>query len=100
MIKFKKEIKELLTTWQGWAAWIIANIITSLHWAIPALLAVVFQDSKLYVLSGTLWALGISPFIPLFVINIFLSVWIKNLLLKKGRSIPEQRTDQKGRTNQ
>jgi hypothetical protein len=99
MKNIKKQLKELLTTWQGWTGWIIANLITSLHWAIPALLGVVFQDPRLYALSGTMWAIGMSPFIPLWLFNIVIGIWIKNLLLKRERSTPEQRMDQKGRTD-
>jgi hypothetical protein len=76
MTKLKKQLKKLFLIKQGWAGWILANIITSMHWATPALLGVVFYDPKL------------------------ISVFIKNFLYKKERSIPEQRTDQKGRTNQ
>jgi hypothetical protein len=96
MKKALTQIKELLTTWQGWVGWIIANVITSLHWAIPALLGVVFQDLTLYALSGTLWAIGMSPFVPLFIVNIFIGVYIKNLLMKKEGPSPSKGRTRKG----
>lgn len=74
----KKELKELLTTWQGWLAWFIANIITSLHWVIPLVIGFIFKDNKLYALAGTLYAIGLSPLVPLWLFNIFIAIFIKN----------------------
>jgi hypothetical protein len=96
MKKITLQIKELLTTWQGWIAWGIANVITSIHWAVPALFAVILQDSKLYALSGTLWAIGMTPFIPLWLFNIFIAIYIKNLLMKKEGPSPSKGRTRKG----
>jgi hypothetical protein len=76
------QLKLLLTTKKGWLSWFIANIITSLHWAIPFFIGWIFDNQNLMIFAGSLWALGLSPFIPLFVINIALAFWINNLLRK------------------
>jgi hypothetical protein len=100
MIKIKQQMKEMLLTKEGWIAWIIANIITSLPWFLPLAYGFVFKDQNGYYVAGAVYAFILAPFTPFWILNVIIAVWIKNMLFKKGRSIPEQRTDQKGRTNQ
>jgi hypothetical protein len=100
MKNIKQQMKEMLLTKEGWIAWIIANIITSLPWFLPLAYGFVFEDKKGYYAAAAVYAFILAPFTPFWILNVIIAVWIKNLLLKKGRSIPEQRTDQKGRTNQ
>lgn len=91
MIRAKREVKEILLTWEGWLAWFIANVITSLHWAIPAIIGFITKDTYWYTTAAALWALGISPFVPLIIINVFIAIGIKNILkraiIKKGKAM-------------
>jgi hypothetical protein len=82
IIKLKIQLKELLLTKEGWTGWIIANVITSLHWAIPVVIGFMTKESVWYIYAATTWAIGMSPFIPLWLFNIFIAVWLKNILLK------------------
>jgi hypothetical protein len=79
----KKELKELLLTWQGWLAWFIANIFTSLHWAVPLIIGFIFKDEKFYTIAGTLYAIGLSPLVPLWLFNVFIAIFIKNKIFTK-----------------
>jgi hypothetical protein len=83
----KKEVKEILLTKEGWIAWFIANVITSIHWIILTLIGFMTQDPIWFGYAASAWALGLSPFIPLTIPNIIISIWIKNLLLKNKRDI-------------
>lgn len=76
----KEQFKLLITTKEGLFSWFIANIITSLHWAIPFFFGWVLGDSRLIALAGSLWALGLSPFIPLFIVNIFIAFRINKFI--------------------
>lgn len=99
MEKLKQQLKEIFLTKEGWAGWIVANIITSLPWAIPLALGFLLQNKNLYIAAGAVWAFIVNPVTPFWILNLFIAVGVKNMLLKKGRSTPEQRMDQKGRTN-
>jgi len=85
--KAKQELKEIFLTPEGWIGWFIANVITSLHWAIPIVLGFITKDNYWYTTAAALWAIGMSPFVPLWAVNILLASWIKNLLLKNKRGI-------------
>jgi hypothetical protein len=100
MIKLKQQLKELFFTKEGWIGWSIANVLTSLPWAVPLIIGFILKDDRLYIVASAVWAFLISPLAPIWIPNVFIAIWIKNILLKRGRSTPEQRVDQKGRTNQ
>ena len=85
--KAKQELKEIFLTWQGWAGWIIANVITSLHWVTMIVIGFITKDTTWYASAAAAWALGMSPLIPLWIVNIMLASLIKNLLLKNKRGI-------------
>jgi hypothetical protein len=85
--KAKKEIKEILLTKQGWIAWFFANVITSLHWMVLALIGFITKDATWFTYAASAWAIGLSPLIPLIIPNIVLAIWFKNLLLKNKRDI-------------
>lgn len=87
LVKAKREVKEILLTKEGWIAWFIANVITSLHWMILTVIGFITKDTTWYAYAASAWALGLSPFIPLTIPNIFIAIWIKNLLLKNKRGI-------------
>lgn len=80
MIRAKQEVKELFLTWEGWMGWFIANVITSLHWMIPVVIGFMTKDNYWYTSAAALWALGISPLVPLWLFNVIIGVWIKKLL--------------------
>jgi hypothetical protein len=85
--RFKIELKEILTTPEGWFSWFIANVITSLHWVIPTIIGFITKDTYWFTTAASLWAIGLSPFVPLFVFNIAIAIWFKNILLKNKRVI-------------
>ena len=87
LTKAKKEAKELLLTKEGWIAWFIANVITSLHWMILTVIGFITKDPVWYAYAASAWALGLSPFIPLIIFNVAIAIPIKNLLLKNKRDI-------------
>ena len=80
MIRAKQEVKELFLTWEGWMGWFIANVITSLHWMIAVVIGFMTKDNYLYTTAAALWAIGISPLVPLWIFNVIIGVWIKKLL--------------------
>ena len=85
--RLKKELKEMFLTPQGWISWIIANIITSLPWAIPLIYGFIFKDNNGYVIAGSIWAFVMLPVTPFWAVNVAIAVPIKNLLLKNKRAI-------------
>jgi len=85
--RLKKELKEMFLTPQGWIGWIIANIITSLPWAIPLVYGFVFKDNNGYVIAGSIWTFLMLPFTPAWAVNVAIAVPIKSLLLKNKRGI-------------
>ena len=81
--KHLNQIKKIVTTKEGLIAWGIANVITSLHWAIPLILGFIFNNTRLMAISATTFAIGMSPFIPLWIINVFITVFIWKKIYKK-----------------
>ena len=86
-LKAKKELKEMFLTPQGWIGWIIANIITSLPWAIPLIYGFIFKDNNGYVIAGSIWTFLMLPLTPAWAVNVMIAVPIKSLLLKNKRVI-------------
>ena len=87
LIKAKREVKEILLTKEGWIAWFIANVITSLHWIILTVIGFITKDPKWYSYAASAWAIGMSPFVPLIILNVAIAIPLKNLLLKNKRDI-------------
>jgi hypothetical protein len=87
MNQLKNNLKQLLLTPQGWISWIIANVITSLPWAIPLIYGFVFKDNNAYIIAGSIWTFMMLPLTPFWIINIIIAVWFKNLLFKNKRDI-------------
>jgi hypothetical protein len=85
--RLKKELKEMFLTPQGWIGWIIANIITSLPWAIPLIYGFIFKDNNGYVIAGSIWTFLMLPLTPAWAVNVAIAVPIKTLLLNKKRVI-------------
>lgn len=83
----KKELKEMFLTPQGWIGWIIANIITSLPWAVPLIYGYIFNNQQAYMIAGSIWAFLMLPLTPAWAVNVAIAVPIKSLLLKNKRVI-------------
>jgi hypothetical protein len=83
--KAKKEVKEILLTKEGWIAWFIANVITSLHWMSLTVIGFITKDPKWYAYAASAWAIGLSPLVPLIILNVAIAIPLKNLLLKNKR---------------
>ncbi len=80
--KLKIQLKELFLTWQGWAGWIIANVITSLPWILPLVYGFVFKDNLGYTIAASVWTFMMLPVTPFWILNVIIAVWVKNILLK------------------
>jgi hypothetical protein len=80
--KFKIQFKLLLTTKLGWISWGVANVITSLHWFIPFFIGFIGDNQVWYGYAAIAWGVGLSPFIPLWVFNVIIAMWINNKLRK------------------
>lgn len=77
------KLKQILLSKEGWIGWILANIITSLHWATLVVIGFMTQDPVWYAYAATAWGIGMTPFVPLWLFNILLTIWIYNVLTKK-----------------
>lgn len=77
------KLKQILLSKEGWIGWFIANVITSMHWAILVIIGFLTKDSIWYTYAAAAWALGMSPLIPLWLFNVFITIWIYGILTKK-----------------
>ena len=77
MQKFKLLLKELFLTKQGWLSWVVANVITSLPWAIPALFGFILQQKYLYAIAGSIWTFMMLPITPFWILNVIIAVWLR-----------------------
>jgi len=79
------KLKQILLSKEGVIGWIIANIITSLHWMVLVVIGFITQNPVWYGYAAAAWGIGLSPLIPLWLFNVFITIWIYNLLKKKSR---------------
>ena len=77
------KLKQILLSKEGWIGWFIANVITSMHWAILVVIGFITKENIWYTYAAAAWALGISPLIPLWLFNVLITIWIYNVLTKK-----------------
>ena len=77
------KLKQILLSKEGWIGWILANIITSLHWATLVVIGFVTKDPVWYAYAATAWGIGMTPFVPLWLFNILITIWIYDILTKK-----------------
>ena len=82
MNKLKEQLKMLIATPKGWLSWLIANVITSLPWAVPLIYGFMFKDERMYVLAASIWGFFILPFTPLWVVNLVIAVFLRNKVIK------------------
>jgi hypothetical protein len=80
---FKKTLKELFLTKEGWISWIIANIITSVPWAAPLILGFILKNDALYSVAASIWAFIMLPITPFWILNVIIAVWFTKLFTKK-----------------
>jgi uncharacterized membrane protein len=86
MQKFKLMLKELFLTKQGWLSWLVANVVTSLTWVIPALLGFLLQNNRLYIIAGSIWTFMMLPVTPFWVVNLFIAVWLRKKIFTNHSS--------------
>jgi hypothetical protein len=77
------KLKQILLSKEGWIGWILANIITSLHWITLVVIGFVLKDPIWYGYAASAWAIGMTPLVPLWLFNILITIWIYNVLTKK-----------------
>jgi len=82
MEKLKQQLKMLIATPKGWLSWLIANVITSLPWAIPLIYGFVFKDNNGYVIAGFVWAFVMLPITPFWMLNVIIAVFLRNKIIK------------------
>jgi len=80
----KLQMKQLFLTKEGWLSWIIANIITSLPWAVPLILGFILKNDALYTIAGSVWAFVMLPITPFWILNVIIAVFFTKLLTKKN----------------
>jgi hypothetical protein len=78
-----QKLKQILLSKEGWVGWILANIITSLHWVAMVVIGFITKDPVWYAYAATAWGIGMTPFVPLWLLNIFITIWIYNILTNK-----------------
>jgi hypothetical protein len=84
MIKKAKELlKGLFLTKEGWISWGIANVITSLPWAIFFILGFLLSMPNLYVIGASIWTFMMLPITPFWILNVFIAYFFLKLLNKK-----------------
>ena len=83
--KAKILLKDLFLTWQGWLSWIIANIITSLPWALPLVYGFVFKDNNGYIIAGSVWTFIMLPVTPFWILNVLIATFFVEKVFKKKK---------------
>lgn len=78
-----RQIKALLTSWQGWFAFILANIIWSLPWVIQIIIGFILNDTRFYASAAATAAFMALPFpIPMWLITPLTALFIYKLIKK------------------
>ena len=81
--KLKQSMKELFLTKEGWLSWFIANVITSLPWALPLIFGFILKNDALYTIAASVWAFMMLPLTPFWILNVIIAVFFTKLLTKK-----------------
>ena len=81
--KTKETLKHLFLTIEGWISWGIANVITSLPWAIPLVYGFLFEDNRGYVIAGSIWGFMMLPLTPFWILNLAIAVFFVEKVFKK-----------------
>jgi len=81
--KIKTLMKQLFLTKEGWIAWFLANVITSLPWFIPLAIGYVLDNARLYVVAGSIWTFMMLPITPFWILNVFIAVFLTRFFSKK-----------------
>jgi len=76
-------MKELFLTKEGWLSWFIANVITSLPWALPLIFGFILKNDALYTIAASVWAFMMLPLTPFWILNVIIAVFFTKLLTKK-----------------
>lgn len=84
--KAKALLKELFLTKEGWLSWLIANIITSLPWAIPLIYGFIFKDNRSYIIAGSIWTFMMLPVTPFWILNVVIATAFVKLFHKKKKA--------------
>ena len=85
--KLKQQLKELFLTAEGWIGWIVANVLTSLPWAVPLIYGFILKDNRGYIIAGSIWTFMMLPVTPFWILNLIIAVFVKNVLIKRKRGI-------------
>jgi hypothetical protein len=81
--KAKELLKGLFLTKEGWISWLIANVITSLPWAVPLIYGFIFKDSRSYIIAGSIWTFMMLPITPFWILNVFIAYFFLKFLTKR-----------------
>ena len=83
--KAKILLRDLFLTKEGWLSWFIANVITSLPWAIPLIYGFIFKDNNGYILAGSIWTFIMLPVTPFWVLNVLIATFFVEKVFKKKK---------------
>jgi hypothetical protein len=83
--KTKILLKDLFLTKEGWISWFIANVITSLPWAIPLIYGFIFKDNNGYILAGSIWTFIMLPITPFWIFNVLIATFFVEKVFKKKK---------------
>ena len=83
--KAKGLLKDLFLTKEGWISWAIANVLTSLPWAIPLIYGFIFKDNNGYILAGSIWTFIMLPITPFWILNVLIATFFVEKIFKKKK---------------
>jgi len=77
------KVKHLLTSWQGWLAFILANVFWSLPWVLQLLIGWLTNNSTWYASASATAAFMALPFpLPMWLITPLTAFGIYKLIKK------------------
>jgi hypothetical protein len=92
--KLSSQFKEILLSPLGWFSWLISNIIISLPWILTITYYFITNDPKWLAISASIWTFQMTPLPLETFLNIFLTIFIYNLL--KGKPTERERDNSVG----
>jgi hypothetical protein len=83
--KAKILLKDLFLTKEGWLSWFIANVLTSLPWAVPLIYGFIFKDNNGYIIAGSIWTFIMLPVTPFWILNVLIATFFVEKVFKKKK---------------
>lgn len=77
------KFKTLLTTPNGWLAFLLANVFWSSFWAVPLIYGFIFKDNNYIALAGAIYLFFVQPLIPMWLLTPLTTFFIYKLIKQK-----------------